>query len=54
MTAVMAVGEWPGLNLPSPLSRKQLEVQVSAVERQTATIRCARRLVAGEVVNCSP
>jgi hypothetical protein len=50
--AVMAVGEWPRPGLPADLSRKQLEEQVSFSERQSAAIRCARRLVAGEVVDC--
>lgn len=49
---VMAVGEWPFRGLPADLSRKQLEMQVSFSERQAAAIGCARRLVAGEVVDC--
>jgi hypothetical protein len=53
--AVMAVGEWPSLfRLPADLSRKQLEIQVSSSERQLTSIRCARRLVAGEAVDCHP
>jgi hypothetical protein len=35
-------------------SRKQPEIQVSAAERHVAAIRRARRLIAGEVVNCQP
>lgn len=52
--AVMAVGEWPLPGLPGEVGRKQLEIQVASNERQTDTIRCARRLLAGEVVDCAP
>ena len=50
--AVMAVGEWPLPGMPADLGRKQLDMQVSGSERQAAAVRCARRLVAGEVVDC--
>ena len=53
--AVMAVGDWPmPFPVPADLSRLQLNLQVSSSERQVAAIRCARRLVAGEVVDCQP
>lgn len=53
--AVLAIGEWPTLFYwPADLSRQQLELQVRGSERETAAIRCARRLVVGEVVNCQP
>jgi hypothetical protein len=53
--AVIAVGLWPTpFAWPADLSRQQLEIQVKGTERDAATIRCARRLVAGEVVDCQP
>jgi hypothetical protein len=53
--AVMAVGEWPTiLRLPEGLRRGQLEMRLRAMEREIAAIHCARRLIAGEVVNCQP
>jgi len=50
--AVMTIGQWPQPGVPSGRARDVLESVVSGSERQTDAIRCARRLVAGEVVDC--
>jgi hypothetical protein len=52
--AVMAIGQWPQPGVPIGRSRETLESIVLASERQTRAVRCARRLVAGEVANCQP
>ena len=50
--AVMAVGEWPVRWNRNDTGRAALESVLRDSERQTDVIRCARRLVAGEVVDC--
>jgi hypothetical protein len=50
--AVMAVGEWPIWWSRTVSGRATLESMLRASERETEAIRCARRLVAGEVVDC--
>jgi hypothetical protein len=50
--AVMAVGEWPIWWSRTVTGRATLESLLRASERETEAIRCARRLVAGEVVDC--
>lgn len=50
--AVMAVGEWPIWWSRTVSGRTTLESMLRASERETEAIRCARRLVAGEVVDC--
>jgi hypothetical protein len=50
--AVMSVGVLPLPTVPPDHRRATLESIVTGTERQTAAIRCARRLIAGETVSC--
>ena len=50
--AVMAVGGWPVLWKGPGSGRALLESMLRTSERQTDAVRCARRLVEGEVVDC--
>ena len=52
--AVIAVGDWPEAALGSDQRRSLLEPHVKALVAAAGRIRCARRLVAGEMVNCQP
>lgn len=53
--AIMAVGEYPAaIDLPAKQSRATLENVTKRLAAAVERIRCARRLIAGEVVNCSP
>lgn len=49
--AVMAVGEWP-VRWGRTDGRATLESTLRSSERESDAIKCARRLVAGEVVDC--
>jgi hypothetical protein len=54
-TAVLAVGEWPpAMDLPAERNRAALEGITKRFSTAGERYRCARRLVAGEVVNCLP
>jgi hypothetical protein len=55
VNAVMAVGEWPSaIDLPADRNRATLEGITKRFTTAAERIRCARRLVAEEMVNCSP
>jgi hypothetical protein len=54
--AVTAIGRFPNpppFTLSADKSRERLESFVKGISDETERIRCARRLVAGEMVNCS-
>jgi hypothetical protein len=51
--AILAVGAWPhGDGSLAPGSQSMLEAWLKNETAQIEHIRCARRLVAGEVVDC--
>jgi hypothetical protein len=52
VAAVLAVGEWPGIGFSSAQRRVFLEAYVKRLVASAERITCARRLVAGEMVNC--
>jgi hypothetical protein len=51
--AILAVGRWPNLfDLPPDRSRALLEGMMKSITRSTDALRCARRVVAGEMIDC--
>ena len=52
LKAVIAVGDWPVPALSSLQRRAMLEPYAKNLVAAAERIRCARRLVAGEMVNC--
>jgi hypothetical protein len=52
VNGVLAVNDWPVPPFKSERRRSMLEPHVKELVAAAARIRCARRLVAGEMVNC--
>ena len=54
VNAVLSVGDWPVPAFFSERRKTMLEPYVKGLVASAERIRCARRLLAGEMVNCQP